>query len=86
MPNYRTRIRGKRRKRVHPNNLVYRIPMKFDKQFLAYLSDPRKEKELQKTVRSSRVLSWFMDLLSPTTFMDEDMYFKFGTFSIMSII
>ncbi|TYK28733.1 uncharacterized protein E5676_scaffold403G00550 [Cucumis melo var. makuwa] len=31
--------------------------------------DPQREKELRKTVRSSRALPWFMDLLTPQTFM-----------------
>ncbi|KAA0033206.1 uncharacterized protein E6C27_scaffold1276G00570 [Cucumis melo var. makuwa] len=33
---------AKRRKRVRPDNPLCKIPVKFDKQFFAYLSDPRR--------------------------------------------
>ncbi|KAA0063022.1 hypothetical protein E6C27_scaffold468G001270 [Cucumis melo var. makuwa] len=47
--------RGKKRKKMgFPCNLACKIHAKFDKQFYAYLEDPRRAKELWKTMRSSR--------------------------------
>ncbi|KAL0560593.1 hypothetical protein IC582_001002 [Cucumis melo] len=64
--------RAKRRKRVRPYNPVCKIPVKFDKQFSAYLADPQRDIEIRKTIRSSRALSWFMDFLTLQTFTDDD--------------
>ncbi|KAA0041004.1 hypothetical protein E5676_scaffold228G00570 [Cucumis melo var. makuwa] len=62
----------KRRKKVRPYNPACKILAKFDKQFFAYLIDPRRKKELRKTVRGLRMLSWFRDLLTPTTFTNDN--------------
>lgn len=53
-------------------NHVRKIFVKFDKQFFAYLTNLRREKELSKTVISLRALLWFIDLSTPTTFTDDD--------------
>uniref|UniRef100_A0A9I9E9Z8 Uncharacterized protein n=1 Tax=Cucumis melo TaxID=3656 RepID=A0A9I9E9Z8_CUCME len=35
--------------------------------------EPQGKKELWKTIRSSSALSWFLDLLTPQTFTDDDL-------------